>query len=371
MAFIGYSLSALATQVRANMASITAAIARISSLESGKVNKTQKVNGHALTGDVTVTKADVSLGNVPNYTITGSVGDSSDSKFSTAGAVKKAYDLANSKITKVQADGYYLGKTATATQANELDGHYIYGGQEEPNYFGGGKVRCQLINSTNGGGISGWTDALWISSYSGSDEKISNVLLFSKGGAARAGFRQQDFDSTTWGTFNEFYHTGKKPTPSELGAVAKAVLDGMFPVGHILLTTTSNNPSTYGYVGTWALLEGDASIHTTTGSGVGTYAGSNTPTVPVPLHSHSAKITPSGEHTHQQTVSRANDLNWGAGDHVTVGSDDSSATSNSTNRTREAGHHTHPVSIENAGTSGATLDVRGRRFMVYAWRRTK
>lgn len=37
-------------------------------------------------------------------------------------AVKAAYDLATSKITKAQGDSYYLGKSATASNASTLDG---------------------------------------------------------------------------------------------------------------------------------------------------------------------------------------------------------------------------------------------------------
>jgi len=40
---------------------------QINDLNSAKVDKTQKVNGHALSGDVDVSKSDVGLGNVENY----------------------------------------------------------------------------------------------------------------------------------------------------------------------------------------------------------------------------------------------------------------------------------------------------------------
>ncbi|GAJ73359.1 hypothetical protein JCM18904_4243 [Vibrio sp. JCM 18904] len=55
-----------------------------------------------------VTKAQVGLSNVPNYAFTAAVSDASDVKFAAAGAVKKAYDLAASKMTQAQADGRYL-----------------------------------------------------------------------------------------------------------------------------------------------------------------------------------------------------------------------------------------------------------------------
>lgn len=55
-----------------------------------------------------VTKAQVGLSNVPNYAFTAAINDTSDVKFAAAGAVKKAYDLAASKMTQAQADGRYL-----------------------------------------------------------------------------------------------------------------------------------------------------------------------------------------------------------------------------------------------------------------------
>ena len=51
-----------------------------------KVNTTVKVNGHALNGDVTVTKSDVSLGNVVNTGDSATPVYGGDSKFTTGGA---------------------------------------------------------------------------------------------------------------------------------------------------------------------------------------------------------------------------------------------------------------------------------------------
>ncbi|MBE4199946.1 pyocin knob domain-containing protein [Vibrio parahaemolyticus] len=67
-----------------------------------------------------VTKAQVGLSNVPNYAFTAAVNDASDVKFAAAGAVKKAYDLAASKMTQAQADGRYL-KLAGGTMTGILN----------------------------------------------------------------------------------------------------------------------------------------------------------------------------------------------------------------------------------------------------------
>lgn len=85
-----------------------------------KIDNTESVtsvNGHK--GAVTLTKSDVGLSNVPNYAFTAEVNDASTVKFAAAGAVKQAYDLAASKITKAQGDSYYLGKTANAVSASK------------------------------------------------------------------------------------------------------------------------------------------------------------------------------------------------------------------------------------------------------------
>ncbi|MGI3093901.1 tail fiber protein [Vibrio diabolicus] len=76
-------------------------------------HKANKSNPHG------VTKAQVGLGNVPNYGFTSSVSDASNTKFASAGAVKKAYDLALTKITKAQGDNYYLAIGANAKSASK------------------------------------------------------------------------------------------------------------------------------------------------------------------------------------------------------------------------------------------------------------
>jgi hypothetical protein len=155
--------------------------------------------------------------------------------------------------SKTEADGRFLGKTATATRANDIVGHYISGGSEKPNYFGGGKLRCHMLNSAAGIPSLSWSDVVWVSGYTGSDVKLSNALIFSKSGAARAGFRQQNYDSTTWGTFNEFYHTGNKPTAADVGA--PTVTNGT--VTRLTAIGTGNDYSTGG-----VMLNGNGSPNT-------------------------------------------------------------------------------------------------------------
>lgn len=67
-------------------------------------------------------KADVGLSNVNNWTATSATNSESTTTYATAAGVKAAYDLAVSKITKAQADGYYLAKTAKAADSAKLNG---------------------------------------------------------------------------------------------------------------------------------------------------------------------------------------------------------------------------------------------------------
>lgn len=62
-------------------------------------------------------KADVGLGNVPNYPAESSVSDSSDEKLATAGAVKKANDNANGRVSK--SGDTINGSLTLITTANE------------------------------------------------------------------------------------------------------------------------------------------------------------------------------------------------------------------------------------------------------------
>ena len=73
------------------------------------------------------TKADVGLDNVPNYSCTGSVSDSSNRKFATAGAVKKAYDHVNAK--KLIWGGIQHSPILTNDDYSVPDGSVVVGRQ--------------------------------------------------------------------------------------------------------------------------------------------------------------------------------------------------------------------------------------------------
>lgn len=161
--------------------------------------------------------------------------------------------------------------------------------------------------------------------------------------------------------------TRKDYVDSEISKT-KLILDHLFPVGHVIITFNTANPSTYGYPGTWVRMDNDTTLYSTTGTPSTTPKGTNTPTVPVPAHSHSASFKGNAlpAHEHEMLFTNASsgygDLRYGGADYK-----------NLTKKTNavSAGTPSGTVTVNSTGTSGATLDVRGRRYDVAMWRRTK
>lgn len=331
-----------------------------------------------------------SNGLLPDANGKGSLGTSSW-KFSQIHGIT-IYENGTSLVDK------YLGKTAKASSATTADkagyaesylkGNYVSGGKEKPNYFGGGKLKCQMINSADGGGIAGWTDAVWVSGYSGSDVKLSNVLLFSKGGSPRAGFRQQNYDSQTWGPLIEFYHTQKKPTPAEIGTYNRTEIDNLirsitqrtdklYESIKIWFTLGDENPEDF-FGGKWELIDADATISFGDGSiQSGLPIGSNIKSVPLQAHSHdrgTMEIT--GELIGMSDQGHKNQMfGWASGAfHLTR-----TGTSQSL-----PGHYGHRAgggkALFNAsrsweghtsveGEQDAKIDVRGAQVKINVWKR--
>ncbi|KAB1231243.1 hypothetical protein [Chryseobacterium viscerum] len=99
---------------------------------------------------------------------------------------------------------------------NYLGADYVGGGQEKPNstYFGPGKLKLQMLDATQMGNSNfGWSDVLWMSSYSGSDVKKSTAIVSSKNND-RIGFVKQNYDAADWGTFQEFWTTNNLTNPA-------------------------------------------------------------------------------------------------------------------------------------------------------------
>lgn len=143
-------------------------------------------------------------------------------------------------------------------------------------------------------------------------------------------------------------------------------MDKRWPVGCLLLLVVSTDPNG-DYPGTWERIKVDASLHINpTDAAPGPLTGSNTPTVPVPKHSHVAKFT--GQqmepHSHPLTAFRqGGDWHVGQGPNTIYSSqfNTSSVT---------AGTPKGAVTVDDSGTQGATIDVRGQRLLVNVWKRT-
>ena len=89
---------------------------QITTLSNTKVNKTQRVNGHELSGNITITKADVGLGNVSNYSVEHYAPSASGSQLYITS--KAVYDALVSLNTTLQnaIDG-----KASVSDFNDLD----------------------------------------------------------------------------------------------------------------------------------------------------------------------------------------------------------------------------------------------------------
>ncbi|EGR1951292.1 hypothetical protein D2H50_16885 [Vibrio parahaemolyticus] len=289
-----------------------------------KIDNTESVtsvNGHK--GAVTLTKDDVGLSNVPNYAFTTAVNDASTVKFAAASAVKQSYDkgvealgVANSKWT------YKAATTAAA-----------------------GAVQLSSSTSSTSEALAATPKAV----------KAAYDLAASKITKAQG-------DSYYLGK------TAKAADSSKLeGKTLSAILSMLFPVGHVLITFNNANPSTYGYPGTWTRMDTDTTLYSTTGTPSTTPTGTNTPTVPVPAHTHSASFKGNAlpAHEHEVPFSSASS---GYGD-SRYGGTDNKANKKLTTAV-SAGTPSGTVTVNSAGTSGATLDVRGKRYNVAMWRRS-
>jgi hypothetical protein len=170
-------------------------------------------------------------------------------------------------------------------------------------------------------------------------------------------------------------------------SVNQSVIDALFPVGHLLITVNAANPTTYGYPGVWVMQGADMTLlTTTTANAVNKVSGDNTPTVPVALHDHSVGTLKQAAHTHAYSrvkeIDSTNTLGSvnprpvpesGYSGYAATGGSSGSAYSLRVVNGRVNTSSVTPAIVgktANAGTSGVTLDVRGKHLTVYMWLRT-
>lgn len=149
------------------------------------------------------------------------------------------------------------------------------------------------------------------------------------------------------------------------------------PVGHVIITTNPDNPNTYGYRGTWELIQPDNTLRATSPTSatgdLGKYGGSsNTPVVPVPQHSHSASFHGNRmpDHYHYSAESSWNSAYVYSGKGGAGVGNRHGLSGNTSNKYASAGTPTGSITVNNTGTANATIDTRGKYFAVLMWHRT-
>ena len=101
----------------------------VDTLLSGKVDKTQKINGHAFSGDITITKGDVGLGNVDNYDTINSPTENASTSWVNAGGLwtylKTNYaDKSDYETTKTKVEELYASFKGTGDNDNIVNTLY-------------------------------------------------------------------------------------------------------------------------------------------------------------------------------------------------------------------------------------------------------
>jgi hypothetical protein len=151
-------------------------------------------------------------------TLTGSLSGSASfdgsANISISATITGNAPTASTLATARTINGISFNGSADINIGDLRGSNYISSGTEKPNnaVFGSGKLRYQMLSGTDNLGITPtWTDTLWISSYTGSDVKGSNLLIFSKV-SDWIGFCRQDYDATAWGTVREIIHSGNIST---------------------------------------------------------------------------------------------------------------------------------------------------------------
>ena len=171
----------------------------------------------------------------------------------------------------------------------------------------------------------------------------------------------------SWSKWVLQYNEQNKPSLDDLDM--STLLDKMFPVGHLLTTFNTANPSAYGYPGTWTKVDSDLTLMF--GSTPNQKpSGTNTPTVPVPLHHHDATFSGDEMEEHNHIYSHITPVGHNGNFPLDGNSYYTNITEFDTS-SASAGTPSGTVTIDDAGTADATIDVRGKHIVVIGWIRTK
>ncbi|MGL5538785.1 MAG: tail fiber protein [Aeromonas veronii] len=171
-----------------------------------KANNSITINGHPLTSSFDVSKTDVGLSNVQNWPATGAVDDSSNAKYATTGAVKKAYDLAAAAVPK--AGGVVTGVIRCTGATGGISIHPT--SDNSTGIFNGtgdgasqAKTNIQIkswygigICPTAGSSLEPGLNSIWFDARTGAISTIGEL------------YAQSD---------KKVYHQGFKPTAADVG----------------------------------------------------------------------------------------------------------------------------------------------------------
>lgn len=201
------------------------------------------------------------------------------------------------------------------------------------------------------------------------DTKYSNMKGASSSAAGSAGL----VPAPTAGAQNKFLRGDGTWADAKMST--KELVDILYPVGHIYMSTNSANPGTLFPGTTWeAYAQGRVLI----GAGTGTDSRSEKKTFAagstggeynhqltvgeLAAHNHSGTISSSGSHSHTVKGNAGGSGSWAV-------RFDTGGTSSNQENTQSAGAHTHSVSIANAGSNSVHNNIQPY-VSVYIWRRT-
>ena len=145
-----------------------------------------------------------------------------------------------------------------------------------------------------------------------------------------------------------------------------ALIDQMMPIGTVILRANEVDPNVT-MPGTWVSKGTAHSLQAVgLGNGAGTVAGDNAVIVPVPEHAHAASFVGDEMVPHNHTLSGQPIGEGGSRLNVATGPNGDSAGIDPASAGTPAG----TVTVDPAGTPGATMNVSGATYKVVAWERT-
>lgn len=152
--------------------------------------------------------------------------------------------------------------------------------------------------------------------------------------------------------------------------LATNMIEAIYPVGSIYISTVSVNPATLFGVGTWEQIQDRFLLAAGSTYSAGETGGEATHTLTsseMPKHTHTATTETAGAHTHK--IGTDKDVAYIAGGSCWSVHAESSGATYVNGYTDSAGGHTHPVTVNNTG-SGAAHNNMPPYLTVYVWKRT-